>query len=83
MIRMPQTGRLVVLRKVEIIKPTVVNSIIRTGRIGGAMGGIPVNIHEIMGERITIKITKRQLKNMLPIIMGINIGKKAGPKPRK
>jgi hypothetical protein len=81
--RMAHTGRRVALRKLEIIKPTVVNSIIRTGRTGGAMGGIPVNTHDIKGERITIKSTNRQLKNILPTIMGINIGKNAGPKPRK
>jgi len=81
--RIIQTGKLVLSRNVEINNPATANSTIKTGNIGGAIGGIPVNTHDTVGDKTTSKMTNRQLKNMLPTIIGINIGKNAGPKPRK
>lgn len=69
--------------KMEMKSPAVANSIIRIGKIGGYIGGIPVINHEINGQMIVKTNTYFQDKNILAIIMGKNIGKKAGPRPTK
>jgi hypothetical protein len=76
-------GKRVLFRSVEIINPATMNSQIKTGRIGGTMGGIPVKSQDMVGEIMTMRRTNFQDRYMLPTIRGINIGRKAGPKPRK
>ncbi len=81
--RIPQTGRLDLTRKREITKPATINSIIKTGKTGGAIGGIPVNSQDTVGDKIAMSMIYRHFRNMLPIIIGINIGKNVGPRPMK
>ena len=81
--RMDHTGKTVCIRNTETTIPTTVNSAIMTGKTGGAIGGIPVISHDIVGERTANRITYRIVRNILPTMIGINIGRNAGPKPRK
>jgi translation initiation factor 2 gamma subunit (eIF-2gamma) len=81
--RIVQTGRLVLTRSVDINKPATANSRINTGSIGGAIGGIPVKIQDIVGEIMIIRSTYFQVRNILPTIRGMNMGRNAGPNPRK
>ena len=62
---------------------TTINSIVKTGKIGGAIGGILVKSHEITGDKKAINNTYLQDKNILPTITGRNIGKNADPRPNK
>jgi len=81
--RIIQTGKLVRILNTDIKVPATVNSNIKIGKTGGTIGGIPVISQDIDGDKTANMITNRQLRNMLPTIIGINIGKNAGPKPRK
>jgi len=82
-IRIIHTDNPVQVLKIETVIPAVTNSRTTTGKMGGAIGGIPVINHEMVGESTAKRITNRQVRNILPTITGINIGRKAGPKPRK
>jgi len=77
------TVHTVFLLKTEIVIPAASISSIITGRMGGAIGGIPVINHEMAGDKTANSITNRQLRNILPTITGMNIGRNAGPNPRK
>jgi hypothetical protein len=81
--RINHTDKAVRIRNTETTTPTTVNSIIIIGKTGGAIGGMPVISHDIVGDRIVIRITYRKMRNILPTMIGINIGRNAGPKPRK
>ena len=58
-ISITQTDRLLFFLSNEIVKPANNNSNIITGNMGGAIGGIPVNIQETVGDMIANNNTKK------------------------